>query len=74
MEVKAIRTPNTFEVFCYRKLCEDYPHYASKAGKLIDEGKTPDVIAMSLVGGRMVIGIWIFFACNYMVLTGIRPQ
>lgn len=68
------RKPNTFEIFSYKKLDADYHDRLLDAASLLDKGRKPEEVAEMVGRGQALIGVWIFFAANYMVLTGIRPQ
>jgi len=66
--------PTTFESFCYKKMNEGYLYRLRRAAKLLDAGHSPETVSNRIAGPQVLIGIWLFFACNYMVKTGVRPS
>ena len=72
--IETMRKPTTFEKFAYDKLVEDRLYLLRKAAELVDQGKPSIEVIEALAGDQVLIGIWLFFAANYMIVTGIRPE
>jgi hypothetical protein len=68
-----MRKPLAIEVFAYSKLEEGYHDKLVTAAILLDKGRSPEEATQEVCGGKLLIGMWTQFACNYMLLTGIRP-
>jgi hypothetical protein len=73
-EVEIKRKPTNYEIGCYARLAMEKPFMLKKAAAKLDEGMPPEEVANVVAGGQLIYGIWLVLACNYMILTGTRPQ